>query len=43
MKNYQGGFIGIGSVDSSEHFNMMESMDLMDLQVVQRMPFYKNE
>ena len=39
MKNYQGGFIGIGSVDICEHFNMMESMDLMDLQVVHRMPF----
>ena len=28
MRNDQSGFIGIGSVDISEHFNMMESMDL---------------
>ena len=43
MGNDQSFFIGIGSVDVSEHFNMMESMDLMDPQVVHRMPFYKNE
>lgn len=41
MKNNQSGFIGIGSVNISEHFDMMESMDLMDLQVVHRMPFLK--
>ena len=43
MKIIESGFIGIGSVDISKHFDMMESMDLMDLQVVHRMPFYKNE
>ena len=43
MKNNQSGFIGIGSVDICEHFYMMESMDLMDLQVVHIIPFYKNE
>ena len=41
-KNNQSGFIGIGSVNISEQFDMMESMDLMDLQVVHKMPFYKN-
>ena len=43
MKNDQSGFVGIGSLDILEHFTMMESMDLMDLQVVHIMPFYKNE
>ena len=43
MRNDQGDFIGSGSMDISKHFNMMESMDLMDPQAVHRMPFYKNE
>ena len=41
MKNNQSGFIGIGLVDIFEHLNMMETRDLMDLQVFYRMPFYK--
>ena len=43
MRNDQGDFIGSGSMDISKYFNMMESMDLMDRQVVHRMPLYKNE
>ena len=41
MKNNQSGFIGIGSMDNFEYFNMMESMDLTDLQVVRGMTFKK--
>ena len=29
MRNDQGGFIGIGSMDSLEHFNMTESRGLL--------------
>ena len=43
QKNNQSGFIGVGLVDISEHFNMKDLMDLMDLQVVCRMLIYKNE
>ena len=30
-------------MDISEHFNILEPWDLMDPQVVYRIPFYKNE
>ena len=43
MKNNQTGFIGIGSVDISKHFDMMESRGFMDLQEVYRNIFLKNE
>ena len=41
MKNNESGFIGIGSVDISEHFNMMESRDLWICKKCKEILFWK--
>ena len=43
LKNNQSGFIGIESVDISEHFNMMEPMDLWICKKCTEIFFLKNE
>ena len=43
MKNIQSGFIGIGSVDISEHFDMMEQGVYGFARSVQKYIYMENE